>query len=123
MLQALLQKKTEEAPKAEVAATPESTTYATGTASPAAKKILEEKGIAAADIKGTGRDGRVTKQDAIAAVPAMGTPPVHGVRDTSTKKNVFAQKKSSRKTGKCQKRNGYVDNIQRSQYVAYFCFA
>ena len=85
--------KTEEAPKAEVAATPESTTYATGTASPAAKKILEEKGIAAADIKGTGRDGRVTKQDAVAAVPAMGTPPVHGVRDTSTKKMSLLRRK------------------------------
>lgn len=52
---------------------PVKTTYASGTASPAAKKVLAEKGINPADIKGTGKDGRVTKQDAIKAVPAMGT--------------------------------------------------
>ncbi len=50
----------------------ENTTYATGTASPAAKKILAEKNIDAASIKGTGKDGRITKEDAIKAVPSMG---------------------------------------------------
>jgi len=39
-------------------------TYATGTPSPAAGKILGEKGINAADVQGTGRDGRITKEDA-----------------------------------------------------------
>ncbi|HET7775636.1 MAG TPA: 2-oxoglutarate dehydrogenase complex dihydrolipoyllysine-residue succinyltransferase, partial [Azospira sp.] len=38
-----------------------------GTASPAARKILDEKGIAAADVSGTGRGGRVTKEDAVGA--------------------------------------------------------
>ena len=40
-----------------------------GTASPAARKILDEKGIAAADVAGTGRGGRVSKEDAVAAQP------------------------------------------------------
>ncbi len=40
-----------------------------GTASPSARKILDEKGIAAADVAGTGRGGRVTKEDAVAAAP------------------------------------------------------
>ena len=39
-------------------------TYATGVPSPAAGKLLGEKGIAAADVAGTGRDGRITKADA-----------------------------------------------------------
>ena len=39
-------------------------TYATGVPSPAAGKILDEKGIAVADVAGTGRDGRITKEDA-----------------------------------------------------------
>ena len=39
-------------------------TYATGVPSPAAGKILGEKGINAADVAGTGRDGRITKDDA-----------------------------------------------------------
>lgn len=50
------------------------TSYATGSASPAAKKILQEKGINAGEIKGTGKDGRITKDDAVKAVPSMGTP-------------------------------------------------
>ena len=39
-------------------------TYATGHASPAAAKILAEKGIDPATVKGTGVDGRITKEDA-----------------------------------------------------------
>lgn len=40
-----------------------------GAASPAARKILDEKGIASADVAGSGRGGRVTKEDAVAAQP------------------------------------------------------
>ena len=47
-------------------------TYASGTASPAAKKILAEKEIDTTAITGTGRDGRITKDDAAKAVPSMG---------------------------------------------------
>jgi 2-oxoglutarate dehydrogenase E2 component (dihydrolipoamide succinyltransferase) len=49
-------------------------TYATGTTSPAAKKILAEKNIAPASVSGTGKSGRITKEDAQKAVPSMGTP-------------------------------------------------
>lgn len=42
-------------------------TYATGHASPAAAKILAEKGIEPSGIKGTGVDGRITKEDALKA--------------------------------------------------------
>lgn len=53
------------APAAQPAASASgSATYATGTPSPAAGKILGEKGIASADVQGTGRDGRITKEDA-----------------------------------------------------------
>lgn len=40
-------------------------TYATAHASPAAAKILAEKGIAPGEVNGTGRDGRITKEDAL----------------------------------------------------------
>ncbi|MGM8361677.1 2-oxoglutarate dehydrogenase complex dihydrolipoyllysine-residue succinyltransferase [Flavobacterium sp. ARAG 55.4] len=49
-------------------------TYATGTPSPAAKKILDEKNIEPASVSGTGKGGRITKDDAVNAVPSMGTP-------------------------------------------------
>lgn len=48
--------------------------YATGTPSPAAKKILDEKGIKPEAVSGTGKAGRITKEDAIQGVPSMGTP-------------------------------------------------
>lgn len=41
--------------------------YAEGHASPAAAKILAEKGISASEVKGTGKDGRITKEDAASA--------------------------------------------------------
>jgi 2-oxoglutarate dehydrogenase E2 component (dihydrolipoamide succinyltransferase) len=50
--------------------------YATGHASPAASKILAEKGIPAATVAGTGKDGRVTKEDAMgASTPAAAPAP------------------------------------------------
>ena len=67
--------KKDSAPKAEnvvSSSTVENKTYATGTASPAAKKILAEKSIEANEILGTGKDGRITKEDAVKAVPSMG---------------------------------------------------
>ena len=68
-------------------------TYASGSTSPAAKKILSEKGIQPNEIVGTGRDGRVTKQDAVDAVPSMGTPPIHGTREDSRKKLSMLRRK------------------------------
>ena len=63
-----------EAPKQEVSKpdVSQSATYATGTASPAAKKILAEKGMDVSSVKGTGKDGRITKEDAVQGVPSMG---------------------------------------------------
>ncbi|MBP5998017.1 MAG: 2-oxoglutarate dehydrogenase complex dihydrolipoyllysine-residue succinyltransferase [Azonexus sp.] len=63
-----------EAPKAAApAAAPAPAAAApAGTASPSARKILDEKGIAAADVAGSGRGGRVTKEDAVAAAPKTG---------------------------------------------------
>ena len=51
---------------------PSESTYASGSASPAAKKILAEKNLISSDVIGTGKDGRITKDDAIKAVPSMG---------------------------------------------------
>ena len=41
--------------------------------SPAAKKIISENNIKIEDIEGTGKDGRITKQDVIMAKPSMGS--------------------------------------------------
>ena len=47
-------------------------TYASGTPSPSAKKILDEKEMNSKEVTGSGKDGRITKEDAVKAVPSMG---------------------------------------------------
>ena len=64
----------EKKPEAPKAAPTQEATYATGSASPAAKKILAEKNIDPATVSGTGKAGRITTEDAANAVPSMGTP-------------------------------------------------
>ncbi len=80
-------------PAASKANTPATKTYATGTASPAAKKVLAEKGMSASEVKGTGKDGRVTKDDAVKAVPSMGTPTTGGARGSDRKKLSMLRRK------------------------------
>ncbi|WP_366186228.1 2-oxoglutarate dehydrogenase complex dihydrolipoyllysine-residue succinyltransferase [Flavobacterium ovatum] len=88
-----------EAPKAAAApvvpATP-AATYATGTPSPAAKKILEEKNIAPASVSGTGKAGRITKDDAVNAVPSMGTPTGGSRGQERTKLSMLRRKVAER---------------------------
>lgn len=81
-----------------VAAAPAATaaTYATGTASPAAKKILAEKGMDASQIAGTGKDGRITKEDAVNAKVAMGSAPVSGRGETRTRMSALRRKLATR---------------------------
>jgi 2-oxoglutarate dehydrogenase E2 component (dihydrolipoamide succinyltransferase) len=69
-----VEEKKPEAPKVApvIAQTPPS--VASGHPSPAARKILDEKNIPSSDIQGTGKGGRITKDDAVNAVPSMGTP-------------------------------------------------
>jgi len=47
---------------------PETTSYATGTPSPSAAKLMAENGVKSSQIAGTGKDGRITKQDVLAAL-------------------------------------------------------
>lgn len=87
-----------EAPKAEApkAAPVAEKTYATQAPSPAARKILEEKNIEPSAIVGTGKGGRITKDDAVNAVPSMGTP-TGGNRGTErTKLSMLRRKVAER---------------------------
>ena len=79
------------------AAPVQETTYASHTPSPAAKKIIAEKGVDPKSIQGTGRAGRITKQDAVKAVPAMGTQPEWGDRSQNrTKLSMLRRKVAER---------------------------
>ncbi|WP_127022138.1 2-oxoglutarate dehydrogenase complex dihydrolipoyllysine-residue succinyltransferase [Flagellimonas beolgyonensis] len=86
-----------EEPKAEVKKEePKKETYASGTPSPAAKKILDEKGIEPSSVSGSGRDGRITKEDAIQAVPSMGTPTGGSRGETRSKLSMLRRKVAER---------------------------
>ena len=97
------EEKKEEAPKAEEKkeepkkeAAPAEKTYATGTPSPAAKKILDEKNIKPEDVKGTGKGGRVTKDDAVNATASMGTPTGGNRGSERTKLSMLRRKVAER---------------------------
>jgi len=87
-------------PKKEAAKAPQPAqakeTYASGVASPAAKKILSEKGIDASSVKGSGKDGRITKEDAVNAVPSMGTPTGGNRGETRSKLSMLRRKVAER---------------------------
>ena len=85
-----------EAPKVEVKAAPAPTSYAANTPSPAAKKILDEKNIQPSDIVGTGKDGRITKEDAVSAIPSMGTPTGGNRGSSRTKLSMLRRKVAER---------------------------
>lgn len=60
--------KKEEKPAVTSAALEKAGNYATGTPSVAAAKMMAENGIKSSQINGTGKDGRITKQDVLAAL-------------------------------------------------------
>ncbi|PHI20510.1 dihydrolipoyllysine-residue succinyltransferase [Lewinellaceae bacterium SD302] len=76
--------------------------YATGTPSPAAAKILREKGVDAANVNGTGRDGRITKADAqdAKAAPAPSKKAESPTADTATLKSAPAAFSREQRTEK-----------------------
>lgn len=65
---------TDESPRGGGAGTSGGKTYASGTPSPAAAKILAEKGVDPNGVNGTGVDGRITKGDALGAQAAPAQP-------------------------------------------------
>jgi 2-oxoglutarate dehydrogenase E2 component (dihydrolipoamide succinyltransferase) len=78
-----------------------SSSYANGHPSVAAKKIMDENGISSSKVKGSGRDGRITKEDVLKALSA-GFPEDAargwgGTRDTDTQKMTPLRKKISQR--------------------------
>ncbi|MBO0342521.1 MAG: 2-oxoglutarate dehydrogenase complex dihydrolipoyllysine-residue succinyltransferase [Allomuricauda sp.] len=82
-----------EAPKKEES---KKETYASGTPSPAAKKILDEKGIEPSSVSGSGKDGRITKDDAVKAKPSMGTPTGGSRGESRSKLSMLRRKVAER---------------------------
>ncbi|MCG2417685.1 2-oxoglutarate dehydrogenase complex dihydrolipoyllysine-residue succinyltransferase [Aequorivita sp. F47161] len=94
--------------------------YATGTPSPAAKKILDEKNIDAKDVKGSGRDGRITKDDANnAATPSMGTPGT-GSRGSERKKLSMLRRKVAERLVSAKNETAMLTTFNEVDMTAIF---
>lgn len=78
---------------------PKTTHYASGTPSPSAKKLMDEKGLPAGSVKGSGKDGRITKGDVLDLLSKGFKPAEPGVssRDTDRQKLSALRKKLSQR--------------------------
>ena len=71
----------------------EKTSFATGTPSPAAAKILSEKNIPISTISGSGKGGRITKDDALKALPKVDVNTIVKDRKIESKKLSMLRRK------------------------------
>jgi len=94
-------------------------TYASGTPSPAAKKILDEKGMDSKQVKGSGRDGRITKDDASNATPSMGTPGA-GSRGTERKKLSMLRRKVAERLVAAKNESAMLTTFNEVDMTAIF---
>ena len=67
--------------------------FAKGTPSPAASKILSEKNISPSSVAGSGRDGRITKDDALKALPKVDLKAIVKDRKIESKKLSMLRRK------------------------------
>ena len=106
--------------KTEVSSAPkvEVENYAARAPSPAAKKILDEKGIDVVSVQGTGRNGRITKEDAIHAIPSMGTPT--GDRPVTRKKMSLLRRKVAERLVAAKNETAMLTTFNEADMSAIF---
>lgn len=97
----------------------EKETYASGSPSPAARKVLDEKGIEKDQVQGTGRDGRITHEDALKAQPSMGTPGV-GKRGESRKKMSMLRRKVAERLVEAKNQTAMLTTFNEVDMSAIF---
>ena len=80
--------------------------HATGHPSPSAKKILDEKNINSAEVQGSGKDGRITKEDAQNAQAKTSTPsaaPAKEVKEAAPTVSAFSRNERRTKMTRMRK--------------------
>lgn len=79
-------------------------------ASPAARKILDENSIELSSVKGTGKDGRITKEDALNAAESKGTP-----KDTEKETAKDGEKDRKEKSQEEEPTSSYFSRNKKSE--------
>tara|TARA_B100001093_G_scaffold157983_1_gene150493 strand:- start:1257 stop:2474 length:1218 start_codon:yes stop_codon:yes gene_type:complete len=72
-------------------------TFASGSPSPAARKILDEKGIKSEDVIGSGKNGRISKEDALKALPKVDVDGISKNRKVESSKMSLLRRKVSQR--------------------------
>ena len=72
-------------------------TFASGSPSPAARKILDEKGIKSEDVIGSGKNGRISKEDALKALPKVDVDSISKNRKVESLKMSLLRRKVSQR--------------------------
>ena len=108
-----------------VAAAPQSTpvanqNYAAGTPSLAAKKIIAEKGMDLDSIVGKGKNGRITKKDALEAIPSMGTAPAGSKRREERKKLSMLRRKVAERLVAVKNETAMLTTFNEADMAAIF---
>lgn len=94
--------------------------YAAQTPSPAARKIMSEKGLNTNSVQGTGRGGRITKEDAIKAIPSMGTAPEWGDRDKKREKLSMLRRKVAERLVEAKNETAMLTTFNEADMSAIF---
>ena len=94
--------------------------YAAGTPSTAAKKIIAEKGMDLESIVGTGKNGRITKKDALEAVPSMGTAPAGSKRREERKKLSMLRRKVAERLVAVKNETAMLTTFNEADMAAIF---
>ena len=71
--------------------------FASGSPSPAARKILDEKGIKSEDVIGSGKNGRISKEDALKALPKVDVDSISKNRKVESSKMSLLRRKVSQR--------------------------
>ena len=71
--------------------------FASGSPSPAARKILDEKGIKSEDVIGSGKNGRISKEDALKALPKVDVDSISKNRKVESLKMSLLRRKVSQR--------------------------
>ncbi len=87
----------------------QASTYATGHPSPSAANILNAAGISNNDVAGTGKDGRITKADAQAAVATL-----PASKNTTTKKDESQVQQTKPALGERNDRSEKMSRLRRT---------
>ena len=75
----------------------EETTTHSGIPSPAARKILDDKGVDYKNLTGTGKDGRISKEDALKALPKVDLESISKDRKVDSSKMSLLRRKLSQR--------------------------